>query len=54
MKKYKWVVEFEVTENLVDDGFEIDNDVAQEMIQSVLAFAYWHEFNAKVISKSVD
>ena len=54
MKTYKWVVEFKVRENLVEDGFEINNDVATEMIEKVLPFAYWHEFNAKVISKSVD
>ena len=49
MKTFKWVVEFEVTENWVEDGFDIDEDRAQDMIANALPFAYGHELKAKVI-----
>lgn len=53
MKKFKWVVEFEVTENWVADGFEVDQRRAFNMIESVLPFASGAEFKATVI-KSPD
>ena len=50
MKTFKWVVELEVTENWVEDGFNIDQRRAFNMIESVLPFASGAEFKAKVIS----
>jgi hypothetical protein len=49
MKTFKWVVEFEVTENWVEDGFDIDEDRAQDMLANALPYAYGHELKAKVI-----
>ena len=53
MKKFKWVVEFEVTEKWVADGFQIDQRRAFNMIEGVLPFASGGEFKATVI-KSPD
>jgi len=49
MKTFKWVVEFEVTENWVEDGFNITNKKAIGMIQNVLPFASGAEFKATVL-----
>ena len=49
MKTFKWVVEFEVTENWVEDGFDIDEDRAQDMLANALPYAYGHELKTKVI-----
>ena len=49
MKTFKWVVEFEVTQNWVEDGFEIDSDRAKDMLANALPFAYGSELKAKVI-----
>jgi len=49
MKTFKWVVEFEVIETWVEDGFDIDEDRAQDMLANALPFAYGHELKAKVI-----
>jgi hypothetical protein len=49
MKRFKWVVEFEVTENWVADGFNIDQRRAFNMIESALPFASGAEFKATVI-----
>jgi hypothetical protein len=49
MKTFKWVVEFEVTENWIADGFNITNQKATGMIEQALPFASGAEFSAKVI-----
>ena len=49
MKTFKWVVEFEVTETWVEDGFDINEDRAQDMLANALPYAYGHELKAKVI-----
>jgi len=49
MKTFKWVVEFEVTENWVADGFNIDKDRALDMLEEALPHAYGYELAAKVI-----
>lgn len=49
MKTFKWVVEFEVTENWVADGFEITDRKATGMMEEALPFASGAEFSAKVI-----
>lgn len=49
MKTFKWVVEFEVTETWVADGFNITNQKAMGMIENALPFASGAEFSAKVI-----
>ena len=49
MKTFKWVVEFEVAESWVEDGFNIDQNRATDMIANALPYAYGSEFQAKVI-----
>lgn len=49
MKTFKWVVEFEVTETWVEDGFEITQDRAEDMLANALPYAYGNELSAKVI-----
>jgi len=48
--KLKWTVEFEVDKSWVEDGFDLTNEFAQNMIESALPFAYSDELSAKVIS----
>ena len=49
MTKFKWVVEFEVTESWVEDGFEITADRALDMLANALPYAYGSELKAKVV-----
>ena len=49
MKTFKWTVEFEVTENWVEDGFNITDDRAKDMIANALPYAYGFEYKATVI-----
>ena len=49
MKTFKWVVEFEVTENWVEDGFNISETRALNMLANALPYAYGSELSAKVI-----
>jgi len=49
MKTFKWVVEFEVTETWVADGFNITNQKAIGMIEEALPFASGAEFKATVL-----
>jgi hypothetical protein len=48
MKTFKWVVEFEVTENWVADGFNIDQRRAFNIIEGVLPYASGMEIKATV------
>jgi len=49
MKKFKWVVEFEVDEKWVADGFNLTNLKAIGMLEDKLPFASGAEFKATVI-----
>jgi hypothetical protein len=49
MKKIKWVVEFEVDEKWIADGFNMTNQKAMGMLENVLPFASGAEFKATVI-----
>ena len=49
MKTFKWVVEFEVTETWVEDGFDITQDRAADMMANALPYADGSEFKAKVL-----
>jgi len=49
MQKFKWVVEFEITETWVADGFNITQGKAIDMIANALPFASGAEFKATVI-----
>jgi hypothetical protein len=53
MKKFKWVVQFEVTENWVEDGFDISEKRALNMLAEALPYAYGYELSAKIV-KSPD
>jgi hypothetical protein len=49
MKTFKWVVEFEVTETWVADGFNITQGKAIDMMANALPYASGAEFKATVI-----
>lgn len=49
IKKLKWTVEFEVSENWVADGFEFSDELALEMLSDVLGYAYERELGARVV-----
>jgi hypothetical protein len=49
MKTYKWTVEFEVSETWVEDGFNIDQDRATDIIANALPYANGAEFKATVL-----
>lgn len=49
MTKFKWTVEFEVTEAWVEDGFEITAERALDMLANALPYAYGSELKAKVV-----
>lgn len=49
MKTFKWVVEFEVTQSWVEDGFNLTEDRANNMLGSELPYAYGSEYKARVI-----
>jgi hypothetical protein len=54
MKKFKWVIEIEVDETWVADGFDPDDEQAKEMLASFLRSAYNNEIDAKVIKRPTD
>lgn len=47
--KYTWTVEFEVEENWVADGYQITDEVAQDMIEESCSYAYSNEVTGRVI-----
>lgn len=49
MKTFKWVVQFEVTENWVEDGFDISETRALNMLANALPYAYGSELSAKIV-----
>jgi hypothetical protein len=49
MKTFKWVVEFEVTETWVEDGFNITQGRAIDMMANALPYASGAEFKATVL-----
>lgn len=48
-KTFKWTVEFTVDETWVADGFDLDDERAEEMLRNDLRYAYCEELGAKVI-----
>lgn len=50
MRKFKWVVEITVDKTWVEDGFELTNDRANDMVRKEVAYAYGHEVSARVLS----
>lgn len=49
-KKFKWVVEIEVDEVWVADGFDLSNEKAQEtLLNGILQYAYSYEKSLKVL-----
>ena len=49
MKTFTWVVEFEVTETWVEDGFNITQDRATDMMANALPYADGTEFKVTVL-----
>lgn len=48
-KKFKWVVEFEVDETWVADGFQLNEERAKSMIENALPYSYPSETAVKVL-----
>ena len=48
MKKLKWVIEIEVSENWVEDGFNLTDDNVVNWIANALPYAYGFEIGGKV------
>jgi len=48
-KFYRWVIEIEVHETWVEDGFSLDNERAHDMLCQHLSHAYGHELRARVL-----
>ena len=48
-RRFVWVVEFEVSETWVADGFDLDDERAETMLQTDLAYARSDEIGARVI-----
>ena len=49
-RKFKWVVEIEVDKFWVEDGFNLTDERAHDLMTNDLTFAYGHEFKTKVLS----
>jgi hypothetical protein len=47
--RLKWIVEFEVDESWVADGFELTNERASDMMSEALPYAYGPEHSARVL-----
>jgi hypothetical protein len=48
-KFYRWVVEIEVHETWVEDGFSLDNERAKDMLAQHLQHAHGSELRARVL-----
>lgn len=53
-KKIKWTVEFSIDESWVADGFTLDKEEAERMIQERLPYSYGHETSARIVAKPDD
>lgn len=51
MKKYKWTVEISVDDCWVADGFDMDDEKAQDMLADFMPYAHGSEIKAKVIKR---
>lgn len=49
-KRFKWAVEIEVDETWVEDGFDLTDERAKEMVMNDLRYAYGNEISCKVIA----
>jgi hypothetical protein len=54
MTRFKWTVEFEVSDNWVADGFDLTDDRALAMLMSDLGWATPDELGARVIKRPRD
>ena len=45
----KWLVEFTVSDSWIQDGFELTDLLALDMLEGVLPYAHSNELKAKVI-----
>lgn len=48
-KRFKWVVEFEVDETWVADGFDMTQERAKGMIEQELGYSYAEETGARIL-----
>jgi len=52
--KLKWLVEFEIDEVWINDGFRLTNEVAQEMIDNAIPWGIPGENKGKVIKAPIE
>lgn len=48
--RFKWIIEVEVDEMWVADGFELDDRRVEDIMMHTLPHAYSHEIGGRVIS----
>jgi hypothetical protein len=51
MKKLEWVIRISVAEKWIEDGFNLTDEKAKDMLASYLPYAYSSELGAKVLEK---
>jgi hypothetical protein len=54
MKKFTWTVEITIDETWVEDGFDLTDERAHDIIMHALPYSYGHETKAKVIKRPPD
>jgi hypothetical protein len=48
-KMLKWTIEIQVDELWVADGFDMDDEIAGDMLADLVPYAHEHELKARVI-----
>lgn len=48
-KKFKWVVEFTIDQTWVEDGFNLTEERAKEMVESALPFSTGSETSVRIL-----
>jgi hypothetical protein len=51
MKKLEWVVRISVDPKWIEDGFNLTDERARDMLESYLPYAYSSELSAKVLER---
>ena len=46
----RWILEFEIDESWVADGFDFDEERCRDLEESLIAYAYPSEVSVKVLS----
>jgi hypothetical protein len=54
MKRFSWTVELTVDETWVEDGFDLTDESAKDMLALRLPYAYGSELKARVVRRPAD